>query len=120
MILDQVDLQVFKNTHTEIRGQVFDVNGEPFPIPAATFILTIKLRPFDNDDEAYIVKSSSDGDFLILDSDEGKWRVDITPDDLEDVPANEYQYDVQMTTADSRKYVIQRGRFMVYSAVTAS
>jgi len=120
MIIDRIDLNVFKHTNTEIRGQVFNADGVEFPIPSASFVLTVKRRPFDSDDDAYIIKSSDSSDFLILDSDLGTFRTEILPSDLTDVPAGEYNYDIQMTTQDGKKYVIQRGRMGIYDAVTAS
>lgn len=119
-LIDSIDLNMFKNTNNEVRGQVFNSDGNPYPIPSATFKLTVKARPFDDDDEAYLIKTSTTNDFLILDSDLGKFRTEIVPDDLEDIPEGEYQYDIQMTQADGKKYVIQRGRFVVVNAVTGS
>ena len=118
MIIDQININLFKGANTEIRGQVFNSDGIEFPIPSATFVLTVKLNFFDDDNEAYLIKSSATSDFLILDSDLGKFRVEITPSDLEDVPSNEYVYDIKMTTQDGKKYVIQRGKMIILSSVT--
>lgn len=120
MIVDQIDINIFKGTNNEIRGQVFNATGLEFPIPSATFILTVKRRPFDDDDDAYVIKSSASGDFLILDSDLGKFRTELTTDDLADVPQNDYCYDIKMTTQDGKKYIIQRGRMVILGAVTQS
>lgn len=120
MIIDQIDVNAFKNSNTEVRSQVFNADGNPYPIPGATFKLTAKARPFDDDDEAYVVKSSANGDFLIIDANNGIFRTEILPQDLADVPPGEYSYDIQMTLSDGKKYSIQRGRFVVLTSVTGS
>lgn len=112
----QRDLEMFRGDSKVLEGQVTNpVDGEPIDLTGVSMWMTVKKNKTDIDPGLF-QKTIGDG-ILISDALEGRFKVEIEPDDT-DTLLGKFYWDLQMKNTLSQVFTLVDGTLKVVMDVT--
>lgn len=123
-----IDLSIFRgDTHT-YEVHVRDIKNNIISLDGVSIWFTVRdeTRLQENDDvnilfqRKNITAGGSDDQVFIYDSDKGIFYIYVIPNNTQDIPFGEYEYDIQIKLSNGEIYTINRGKFILLSETTRS
>ena len=112
LVVMRGDTQIMKIRVKKTDGSYLDING-------SSITMTVKEDIDDEDTEAKFQKTIGTG-ITILEGTNGYFEVEVVPSDTEDLDYGTYFYDIQIECADSAKYTVMQGKYLLRADITRS
>lgn len=114
MIMKNLYLELIHGDTWQRTVNFTDDAGAPLDISGSTLYFTVKDSPSDSLKRISKVVTAHTSPIL------GETLVEIATEDWADCPAGQYEYDMQISFSDGRKFTVLRGIFSVIEEITTA